>query len=323
MLEYSLVFILASVMSLGWGYFAFCFFREKKTGVKSKFLPDRKTLKDSKKSTGISTLMGLLGFVLCLAFCKENLPLTLSCVAFLTALTLVGFADDFLTDIKGSSVGIRKITKFVAIILSALTFSSLVILTKTNTVITLPFVRGGVRLEWAYPLFLLAITLVFTKGFENLGDAKGGEYPMTFVALSGVLAVSNLKNGFGQTGFVAIFLGLVVGAVWWTYPPGFVKTGLGDKYFCSGVIISACVLTSNENFLCVISFLEIISILAKPVDKLVYKAFSKHVFLKLPICENLKAMKFSDKKIYVTCIILNSIFCLIGVTENLATYYLN
>lgn len=314
MLKSSLVFILSLVMSLGCGYFSFCYFREKKTGVKSKFLPDRNTLSQTKKSTGFSSLVGLLGLVLCLAFCGENLLACVCCALFVAVLSAVGFADEYLTDIKGRNLGVKMSTRLFVTALSSVVLGIALVLAKQNTITTLPFVVGGVRLGWGYPLYVCGLTLAFTEGSRCVGDTKGAEYPMTFVTLASIVTLSAL-NGTKDITFTTIFLGLVAGLVWWTYPPCLVKTALGDKFACCGIIISACVLTSNESFLWFAMCFEIICLVSKPVDKLFSKAFSKHIFVKLPLAENFKSIGFSDKKIYLTCTLVKLLFCVIGIAS--------
>lgn len=314
MLRLTVAFLLSLVMSLGWGYFSFCYFREKKTCVKSKFLPDRKTLDETKKSVGIYTLVSALGLVLCFVFVKENIALAVCLCAFVMCLTAVGFVDDWLTDIKGQNVGLTPKQRIFCVAIISLLFGIILGIAKQNTIVTLPFVRGGVRLGWAYPLYICAVTLIFAEGSRCLGQTKGSDYPMTFVTLIGIAALCAV-SGNNDITFVAIFLGLVAGLIWWTYPPCLVKTALGDKFSCCGLIISACVLTSNESFLWFAMCFEIIALISKPVDKFFTKIFHKHIFVKLPLSEHLTALGATNTKIYLGFTLIKFVFCIIGVAS--------
>lgn len=312
MLKTALIFALSFVASLGCGYFSFCFFRQKKTGVKSKFLPNRKTLGDNKKSTGSSPFLCAVVTLFGVAY-GENIAVAVCCCVFVACLTAVGFADDWLKDIKGQNVGLKSSSRIFATALISLLFGIILGIAKQNTIVTLPFVRGGVRLGWAYPVFVCLSTLVFTHGTHNLGKTYGADYPMTFLKLLAVFTTSNLLQNQNNLCCVAVFTGIIAGAIFWTYPPCLLKTGQGDKYFCVATTISACVLTSNEALMWFLMCFELIASISKPVDKLFAKIFNRHIFVKLPLSENLKAMDFSDKKLYLTYTVITAVFCVVGV----------
>ncbi len=146
-------FAISLVAALAGMFPAVMIFRWLKTGVRSQFIPDRKQLKDQVRTVGAGSA-ALVGLLAASAACMPLIPAeernaggVFSAAVFCVMLFLAGFADDWLTDIKGYAAGLRPGMRIVFTGVCGLVFSNLYLAFGGNTVVTLPFAQGAVRIN--------------------------------------------------------------------------------------------------------------------------------------------------------------------------------
>lgn len=317
MKEIAFPLIVSLMASLMYGYGFMCIFRRIKTGVKSPYIPDRKTLSEDKKTVGsaFAVLSGALTCFLATAFLfDENEILKMLCsLAFCAGLAFLGFADDKRLDLNGENTGIRAFHRILLTLIISLVFSLAYEAVGFDTVVALPFSKGGVRLGGTFGPVISVITLVYAEGMRASGNIKGTEIGRGAVYLAGIFALCAVNGDTAGMKVSAVFVGALVGAIFWTLPPCILKTGFCDKNLIVAMVISCCIATDNEGALLFFTAFEILCLIAKPVDKLCFKLSGKRIFLRLPLDEHLKSCKYSDRKIYVFYLISSTAFVITAV----------
>lgn len=327
MKETAFPFVVSLIASLMSGYCFMCVFRKLKTGVKSPYIPDRNTLSDNKKTIGsaFAVLVGALtGFLSTSFLLEESEVLKMLCAFVLCAgLTLSGFEDDKRLDLKGENAGMKASYRVLFTLIISLAFSLMYMAFGFDTVVTLPFSKGGVRLGFCFGPVISLVTLLATEGMRASGNTKGTETGRGAVYLAGVFALCTVNGNPEGMKISALFVGAVMGAVYWTLPPCILKTGFSDRNLISAMVVSGCIITDNEGALLFFTAFEIICLIAKPVDKIHFRLSGKRIFSRLPLDEHLKSLKYSERKIYLFYVISSAVFTAVAVLVKIAIYNLN
>lgn len=313
------------------GFFVLPAMRKIKTGVSSKFLPDRKKLKENVRSTGaaITALTGfLVGLLVAAAVSmlsgeSGGIALFVPCAVLCIALTACGFIDDYLTDLKGFSVGLKTPLRILFTAFSGLLFSFLYLLMGGDSLVAIPFLKGAIRTGAFFCPIMTAATAVFCEGMRLSGNGEGTDSVQGFASLVFLVAASAVSGNSTAFIFSLTASGAVFGLLGWSFPPPLMKSGTSGKYLVSGILISSCMLSAQKGNLFFVFALPVLMLLAFPADRAVYKLTGKHIFLKLPADEHLKLCGFSEKKtliFYFGAAALFSALCL--VSEIFKNYYL-
>lgn len=293
-------------------YVFFCFFRNVKTGVKSRFLPDRKKTDPAKKTTGgaFSMLGGVTLSLTATSYLwgfRESL-LAVWCIAFCAAMTFVGFLDDRLVDLRGENVGIKRRHRIFLTVIISLSLSAVYALMGFETMLDLPFVGRAVNTGWLFgPLFAL-ISLVLSEGIRASGDTDGALAGQGTVFLAGIIILALLGKNPDTAKIPLLFASALLAVVFWSFPESLLKTGCADKNFLSAALISSLLATDNEGYVVIFGCFYLICLVAKPVDRAVFLVFKRHIFTGLPLDRHLKNCKYSEREIFAFYIISAVIF---------------
>ncbi|MBE6836661.1 MAG: hypothetical protein E7509_01495 [Ruminococcus sp.] len=316
-----LAVILSFVTTLFMGWFFMTHFRKLKTGVKSPFIPDGKTLSQDKKTTGVAfaCLAGCLVGFLGTAFLAETemLPVMLSSGIFLMAMCFLGYKDDKKLDLSGENVGINAQNRLVFTMVVALSFGIICMATGSDTVVSLPLSREKLRLGGAFGPAVALTTLVACEGERATGSKNNTEFLRGIVKLTAILFVAAVEEKIPLMLLPSVYIGTLVGGLFWSNYKKVLKIGFSDKYIITAMILTACFATENEGMILFLFAFEIFCLFAYPADRLFYKLSGKHIFNRLPVDEHLKSSEISDKKIKILYVLFTAIFALTAVAAKL------
>lgn len=308
-------FAISLVAALAGMFPAVMIFRWLKTGVRSQFIPDRKQLKDQVRTVGAGSA-ALVGLLAASAACMPLIPAeernaggVFSAAVFCVMLFLAGFADDWLTDIKGYAAGLRPGMRIVFTGVCGLVFSNLYLAFGGNTVVTLPFAQGAVRINGFFCPVVTLLTVTLCEASRLCDMTEGVCAAREGIALFCAAAAAAFSAETQGTAFFLAGAGAATAAFYMTRPPALMKLGLSGRYLFSGAVLAGCVISGCERYIPFLAAAEILSALAFPADRLVYRLFKKHIFLRLPADAHLKACGWSDNKITAFFAALAVVFC--------------
>lgn len=315
----SVLLSIVTTLFMGWVFMAH--FRKQKTGVKSPFIPDGKTLSPDKKTIGtaFSCLAGCVIAFVGTSFLaeREQLTVVLLSVVFLLAICFVGYADDKRLDISGENVGIKPVNRVTYTAIIAICFAIFCMMSGLDTVVSMPLSRERLRLAGAFGPFLAVVTIVACEGERATGNKNNTEYFRGIIKLTAILFVTVFEEKISLMLLPSVYLGALVGGLFWTHYKKVLKIGFSDKYIITAMILTACFATENEGMLVFLFAFEILCLLAYPVDRILYKASGKHIFNRLPVDEHLKSLEISDKKIKILYVTVTAILALSAMAVKL------
>ncbi|MBQ8883491.1 MAG: hypothetical protein IJ031_02705 [Oscillospiraceae bacterium] len=299
----SVAIALSLITTLFFGWVFMMHFRKQKTGVKSPFIPDGKTLSDNKKTIG-TAFACLLGsavtfFATSFLFEKGQLVFSFCCVVFIASMCFVGFKDDRQLDLMGKNVGEKTQNRLLGIMIVSLLFCVISLASGIDTVVTLPLSTSKIRLSGAFGPTVALFTLLACEGERATGNKNNTEYVRAIIKLTALLVVCAFEEKTHLMLLPSIYIGALAGGIFWTDFKKVLKIGFSDKYIITAMVISACIATQNEGMAIFLFAFEILCLLSKPVDMLGYKISKKHIFNRLPVDEHLKSAKLSDLKIKI------------------------
>ncbi|NLZ45101.1 MAG: hypothetical protein GX896_00245 [Clostridiales bacterium] len=301
--------LLAIVSGALSGYFFIPYFRNKKTGVNSRFIPKRNDAPEHAKTTGgafviltglvFGTTSGLVLLNLTEKTTDFKLKMLVPFGFFILAIVAIGYADDWLTDLKGQNVGLKSHHRLICLVLVSAIFLLLYRNMGGDSYVKTPFVNGQIGLGYFYmPVMILLVTAVCeSMRLMTLTEGTAGCSGLVMLLCVGISALL-LKNME-----VAIILMSSVGALCaflgWNLPPSQIKIGNAGKYLLAGLVVSCCFINSSEGAIPLVFAMPLVFLIALPVDRLFYKITGNRIFGKLPVDQQLKAMKWKDYKIII------------------------
>lgn len=303
----------ALITSVASGYFFIPFFRNIKTGVNSRFIPDRKTAPERSKTTGGAFII-LVGVVFGVTIGTTIFVLTPSnvssefqvaklvpCGVLAVLLLAVGYADDWLTDLKGLNVGLKSHHRIIALTISAIIFIMLymVMSGERDTYVKIPFVSGQIRLGYFYVPVMTIIIVAVCESFRLLGNTEGCAGCTGIVMLISISLAAGITGSLEVVMIVMSIAAAICGFLAWNLPASLIKTGNAGKYLIAGLVISCCFINSSDGATLLVCAIPLVFLIAFPVDRLFYKITGNRIFGKLPVDEQLKTLKWSDYKILI------------------------
>ncbi len=314
-------FLISLITSILCGYFVFVLLRKRYTGASSRFLPDRKKLDNNLRypGAGISALAGFVigGLVSAslLHIGNESPALFVPCIIFCTMLFSCGTLEDYLKTERGVFAGLRFPARTLYISFCGLVFSFLYLVFGGDSLISMPFIYGAVRTGAFFCPVVTILTVLFCEGIRLSARLEGADCA---VCGGGLLLLSlsfALTGNFTGLAFSLVSAGAVSGMFFWVSDPPLLKTGTAGKYLISGILISSCMLSYEKgSLICVFAF-PTLMLMAYPVDKLIFKLTSRHIFLKLPADEHLKLCGMNKGKILLFYLLASMLFSAIATAS--------
>lgn len=309
---------LITALFMGWAFMIY--FRKQKTGVKSPYIPDGKKLSEDKKTIGtaFACFVGaLISLLACGSFFDGGFFESISCVVFIGAMCFLGYKDDkqlFFTDKR---VGIKTENRLLSLTIVSLLFGIMLMASGRDTIIGVPFTLNKIRLSGAFGIVLMIMNVVFSEGERKTGLKNNSEYVRGAIKLTAVITVCALKEQYSLMLMPSLLLGAIAGGIFWFDIKRVFKTGYSDKNFISAVVLSACIMTKNEEMLLFVFGIEILSLISQPVDMFFYKITKKHIFNRLPVDEHLISCNYNIKKIKIFYVITELALCIMSVLISL------
>jgi phospho-N-acetylmuramoyl-pentapeptide-transferase len=239
---------------------------------------------------------------------------------FLLALgaLFVGFADDYIKNIKQDHEGLKPRYKIIGQVAIGLIFSVLCLNT-VGTAIHLPFSNDYLDLGLFY-LPLMVLLIVFMTNSANLQDGVDG-------LLSSVSAVGGIAFGViamlidgdslgdPAVSYICFALtGACIGFLFYNQPPARIYMGDTGSMFIGGVFVGAAMLLRLQLWLIPICFTMIASSLSVIAQRLYFKATKgKRLIRMSPVHHHFEMVGWSAVKINQRYVILTVVLSLVAI----------
>jgi phospho-N-acetylmuramoyl-pentapeptide-transferase len=233
---------------------------------------------------------------------------------------LIGFADDLLKQWRQRSLGLNAKAKLLLQVpLCAVALFLAVRYGGLDTRLSVPFMRAGLDIGWAYYLFAFLLIAGFshavnlTDGLDGLASGTGG------IALFAYAGIAFLQGGNDLATFAACLTGACVGFLWYNSHPAAVFMGDTGSLAIGAAIAGMAIMTGMELLLFLVGFLFVVEALSVMIQVFSFRVFHRRVFLMAPIHHHFELKGWSETKIIVRFWIVSAIFGAAGF----ALYYLS
>jgi len=237
-------------------------------------------------------------------------------VFFVTiACGLVGFVDDYMKIVHRRSLGLRALTKLVALALISvglwlLAFQKVGLTSDLHLHITS---YDSIHLGIVYPLLVYLCVAGTTNGV-NLTDGLDGLAAgcAAIVLLAYVLITSITPHEQDLALYASCLLGVSVGFLWYNAFPATIFMGDTGSFALGGAIAGLAVMTQTEILLLLIGGIFVIEALSVLIQVVSFQAFRKRVFMMAPIHHHFELKGWSETKIILRFWIIASVGAAIG-----------
>lgn len=249
-----------------------------------------------------------------------------------TGFGLIGFADDYLMQVKQRSMGLSAKKKIIMQIIIAIIIGIFVYLQPDfSTCVTIPFFKNLTPdLGWGY-FFFAALVIVASSNAVNLTDGLDG------LAIGPVIIASAAYAGFAYvaghvkiadylqlnyvqgSGEIAVFCGAVAGAglgfLWFNTYPAQVFMGDTGSLALGAAIGTAAVIIKQEILLIIVGGLFVIEALSVIFQVGFFKMTNgKRIFRMAPLHHHFELKGWPEPKVIVRFWIIAIILALISIS---------
>ncbi len=245
---------------------------------------------------------------------------------------LIGFADDYLKILKGSSDGLSAKGKFLLQCLAALAVASLLFfLSESPVEITLivPFFKNiNYHLGYLY-LFTTTLVIVSTSNAVNLSDGLDGLAIMPTVMIGAALIILGYVAGnvnfssylavpyVRDVGEICVICGALVGAglgfLWFNAYPAEVFMGDVGSLALGAAIGTAAVVVRQELLLLIMGGVFVVEALSVILQVLSFKLTGKRLFKMAPIHHHFELKGWPEPKVIVRFWIVTAVLVLVAL----------
>ncbi len=252
--------------------------------------------------------------------------------------TAIGFADDYLKSVKGSSdAGMSRGLKLFFQILFGIILSILLLTSESSpypsdimTKLFVPFFKNPViDLSWFYYIFIILVVIGISNSI-NFADGLDGLATVPVVFLSAVYAIfayiiGNSKaaaylwypyiEGSGELVIVlASLIGALAAFLWFNTFPAQIFMGDTGSLFLGGVIATSAILLKKEIIFLIAGGVFVIEFMTVFIqDYIGIKILKRRIFYRAPIHHTFQFLGISESKIVVRFWIISAIFTLISL----------
>ncbi|MEN8222104.1 MAG: phospho-N-acetylmuramoyl-pentapeptide-transferase [Acidobacteriota bacterium] len=296
----------------------------------------------SENKTGTPTMGGLIIFLSFLFSVLlwgklDNFFLTIIIFAAFW-FTAIGFADDYLKSVKGSSdKGMSRGLKLIFQVLFGIILSLLILSPESSpfskelaTQLFVPFFKNPViDLSWFYYIFIILVVIGISNSI-NFADGLDGLATVPVVFLSAVYGIFAYIIGNSKaasylmypyiegSGELVIVLSALIGALaaflWFNTFPAQIFMGDTGSLFLGGVIATSAILLKKEIIFLIAGGVFVIEFLTVFIqDYIGIKIFKKRIFYRAPIHHTFQFLGVAEPKIVVRFWILAAIFTLVSL----------
>ncbi|MEC9248244.1 MAG: phospho-N-acetylmuramoyl-pentapeptide-transferase [Pseudomonadota bacterium] len=245
---------------------------------------------------------------------------------------LIGFADDYLKILKGSSDGLSAKGKFLLQCLAALAVASLLFfLSESPVEITLivPFFKNiNYHLGYLY-LFTTTLVIVSTSNAVNLSDGLDGLAIMPTVMIGAALIILGYVAGnvnfssylavpyVRDVGEICVICGALVGAglgfLWFNAYPAEVFMGDVGSLALGAAIGTAAVVVRQELLLLIMGGVFVVEALSVILQVSSFKLTGKRLFKMAPIHHHFELKGWPEPKVIVRFWIVTAVLVLVAL----------
>jgi len=252
--------------------------------------------------------------------------------------TALGFFDDYLKNVRGSSDGgmSRGVKLFFQVLfgiilaLLVLSPSSPFFPAELSTKLFVPFIKNPVLdlSYFYYPFIILVIigisnSINFADGLDGLAAVPTSLVAVVYAVFAYVLSNSKLAQYFlfpyiDGCGEIVILLGALVGAIaaflWFNTYPAEIFMGDTGSLFLGGVIATSAILLKKEIIFLIAGGVFVIEFLSVFIqDYIGIKMLKRRIFYRAPVHHSFQFLGIAEPKIVVRFWIIAVIFTLISL----------
>lgn len=285
---------------------------------------------------GTPTMGGLLivfsVLVACLLWADLTNRYIWVAIASLAVYTLIGFADDYLMQIKKRSKGLSARAKFLAQMVAAAGVCLLILAASDfNTVLLVPFFKRVAPDLGLFYILLGMFVIVGTSNAVNLTDGLdglvAGPLVISFVAymvfayvagnaiLARYLQVIHVPGSGEVTVFCGAMAGGLMGFLWFNAYPAQIFMGDVGSLSLGGALGTVAIITKQEILLALVGGLFVVETLSVILQVGFFKAtHGKRIFRMAPLHHHFELKGWQEPKIIVRFWIVAIALALIAVS---------
>ncbi|MFQ5535137.1 MAG: phospho-N-acetylmuramoyl-pentapeptide-transferase [Sphingomonadales bacterium] len=254
------------------------------------------------------------------------------CLLVTVGFGAVGFTDDYLKVVRGSSHGVPGKLKLVLEALIAGGAAVWIMQLSAEPLagmLALPFFKDAlINLGWFFPVFAVFV-MIGTSNAVNLTDGLDGLAIMpVIIASAAFLFIAYLVGNavFANylqlhpvpgAGELAVFCGAVVGAglgfLWFNAPPAMVFMGDTGSLSLGGALGTVSVITKHEAVLVIIGGLFVLETVSVIVQVCSFKLTGRRIFRMAPLHHHYEEKGWAEPTIVIRFWIISVILALVGL----------
>jgi phospho-N-acetylmuramoyl-pentapeptide-transferase len=233
---------------------------------------------------------------------------------------MIGFGDDFISQWRRRSLGLSgKLKLLLQLPLTTLAVWMGLRWGGMDTVLEIPFVRGGLDIGWFYYVFAFLLVAGFSNAVnltDGLDGLAAGTVSMAFVAYAGI---AFLKGKPGLAILAVCLAGASVGFLWYNTHPASVFMGDTGSLALGAGLAAVAIATNMEVLSLLIGGVFVAEALSVMIQVFSFRVFHRRVFLMAPLHHHFELKGWSETKIIVRFWIIAAILSGAGF----ALYYLS
>jgi phospho-N-acetylmuramoyl-pentapeptide-transferase len=242
-------------------------------------------------------------------------------LAVIVAMTLVGFADDWLKVRRQRSLGLNKRAKVALQLLVALAFAAVAVMwLKVDTHLSFTrFDSTGLQLGKVGWVVLAVLLLVGTTNAVNLTDGldglASGSAAFTFVVFT-VIGFYQLKHeaiyanpdSLDEAVLAAAMIGACTGFLWWNAAPARIFMGDTGSLGIGAAVAVLALLENVDLLLPLIGGLYVLETLSVIIQVASFRLFDRRVFKMAPVHHHFELLGWPETTVIVRFWILAGLF---------------
>ncbi len=281
------------------------------------------------KKVGTPTMGGLLiiASVIILAAIFSTSTIVVPLLFIMITYGCIGFMDDYMKIKKQTVKGIKaKLRLVVEFIIAGVALFYI----NPTTTIRIPLIDNHLDIGYLYYL-LASFAIVGCANATNLTDGLDGLLTgtsiivlATFVFIIFMIENNiypperldieiNSKNMNNLMAFLTIFIGVLLGFLWYNSNPARIFMGDVGSLAIGGVIGTTVVILKQELLLVVIGGIFVAEALSVMIQVFSYKLWKKRVFLMAPIHHHFEKMNTAENTVVIRFWIVNCLLCAFAI----------
>ena len=233
---------------------------------------------------------------------------------------LIGFADDFMSQWRRRSLGLKGRTKLLLQVpLTGVAVWLGIKYGALDTKLYFPFLREGLEIGWFYYVFAFLLIAGFSNAVnltDGLDGLAAGTVSVAFLAFAGIAFL----QGRPPLAILAVCLAAAsVGFLWYNTHPASVFMGDTGSLALGAGLAAVAIATNMELLLLLIGGIFVAEALSVMIQVFSFRFFHRRVFLMAPLHHHFELKGWSETKIIVRFWIIAVILAGAGF----ALYYLS